>query len=130
MRLSFLEAKIWRFLWCHFAGYSLYLCVHPSSPSPSSGLCLLWGPIPNCMAQIHTKLSKSKQNGPNLARTPEFWSPFHHFSPVHLDSGFQYPDSGFLNPHPSLKDPDLDLWDPDSVLQDSGSGLKGANPGL
>ena len=23
--LSFLEAEIWRFLWCHFVGYSLYL---------------------------------------------------------------------------------------------------------
>ena len=23
--LSFLEAEIWRFLWCHFAGYSLYI---------------------------------------------------------------------------------------------------------
>ena len=74
-------------------------------------------------AQIQTVWPKSRQNGPNLARKPEFWPEFYHFGPLNLDSGSQ-------NPHPSLIDPDPDLWDPDSDLQDLGFGLKDLNPNL
>ena len=54
---------------------NLSVCAYV--PPPPSGLHLLWGPNPNCMAQIQAKWPKSSQNEPNpgkMAQDRAIWA--------------------------------------------------------
>ena len=42
------------------------------------------------MAQIQAQWPISKQNGPNLARKPQFWPEVHYFGPLDLYCGLRY----------------------------------------